>query len=107
MALEELIRQKDEDIRGLAGEIEQLKKSDKNIPEEDSQPSTHRNTDTSDKERMFKLAEEMRSEREELARCVADHGDRLAGYLKLKKLTDEIEQKYARGEGAARALPSY
>jgi hypothetical protein len=32
VALEELIRQKDEDIRGLAGEIEQLKKSDKNLP---------------------------------------------------------------------------
>jgi hypothetical protein len=55
---------------------------------------------------MFKLAEEMRGEREELARCAADHGDRLAGYLKLKKLIDEIEQKYARGE-AARGLPCY
>jgi len=25
----------------------------------------------------------------------------------LKKLIDEIEQKYARGEGAVRGLPSY
>jgi hypothetical protein len=97
VALEELIRQKDEDIRGLAAEIDHLKKSDKNIPEEDSQPSTHRNTDASDKERMFKLAEEMRSEREELARCGTEHGERLVGYFKLKKLIDEIEQKYSRG----------
>ena len=106
MALEELIRRKDDDITALAGEIDHLKKSDKNIPEEDSQPSTHRNTDASDKERMFKLAEEMRSEREALARCVADHREKLSGYLKLRKLIEEIEVKYAHGE-RVRGLPSY
>ena len=63
--LQEIIKQKDDDIKTLASEIEHLKKSDKNIPEEESQPSTHRNTpDNSDKEKMFKLAEEMRTERE-------------------------------------------
>ena len=97
MALEELIRQKDEDIRALTGEIDTLKKSDKNIPEEDSTPSTHRHTDASDKERLFKIAEEMRTEREELSRSLNDHTDKLAGYLKLKKLIGEIEQKCAQG----------
>lgn len=48
---------------------------------------------------MFKLAEEMRAEREELSRCMTDHADKLAGYLKIKKLTEEIEQKYSRGQG--------
>jgi hypothetical protein len=41
-----------------------------------------------------------------LARCGAEHGEKLAGYLKLKKLIDEIEQKYSRGE-TVRGLPSY
>jgi hypothetical protein len=56
MALEEVIRCKDEVVKTLSAEIEQLKKSDKNIPEEDSHSSTHKQTDSSDKEKMFKLA---------------------------------------------------
>lgn len=39
---------------------------------------------------MFKLAEEMRTEREELGRCMAEHVEKLGNYLKIKKLIEEI-----------------
>lgn len=59
--LEEVIRHKDETIKALTAEIDSLKKNDRN--EEDSHSSGNRATDSSDKERMFKLAEEMKHDR--------------------------------------------
>ena len=58
--LEEIIRANDEVIKQLNVEIDSLKKNDKNIIEEDSPVKA---TDSSDKEPLFKLAEEMKHSR--------------------------------------------
>jgi hypothetical protein len=48
-------------IRNLAIEIDNIKKSDKNLPEDDSHVSAHKYTaENNDKEKIFRLTEEMR-----------------------------------------------
>lgn len=60
--------------------------------EEESQSSGNKNTtDNSDKERIFKLAEEIKTEKEELSKLMSEHTERHNGYLKIKKLIEELE----------------
>lgn len=77
-----------------------MKKNDR-IAEDDSPTPTLPNkpTETSDKEQLFKLAEEMKHEREDLSKLLNDFSEKYKGYLKIKKLMEEIEAKYAQRDG--------
>lgn len=88
--LEQLIKSKDQSIKLLGLEIQQLKKSDRN--EEESHSSGNKNTtDNSDKERIFKLAEEIKGEKDQLSKLMAERTDRHNGYVKIKRLIEELE----------------
>ena len=74
----------------LSTEIEGLKKNDRNAIEEDSPSMANRATDSSDKEPLFKLAEEMKHQREEIITTLTEHGQKIENYNKIKKLIEEI-----------------
>ena len=66
----------------LTAEIDGLKKSDRTIIEEESP------TDSSDKQRLFKLAEEMKQERQDLTKYMGEHVEKYNNYIKIKKLIE-------------------
>lgn len=79
-------------IKSLTLEIEQLKNSVKDGPEEVNHSGVNRlGTDSTERERKFKLFSGLRGDREELGRCKEDYLSKYQKYVKVKKLVEELQ----------------